>query len=70
MPFYLTRGAQEVTYRDIMEWTSKNKAGYKKLRYIAHQAANGKLGYFRVDTCYIEKSSSAELIEAINSMYR
>lgn len=65
-----TWGSDEVTYRDIIESTGKNKAGYKKLRFIADQAAKDKLKYFWVDTCCIDKSSSAELTEAINSMFR
>ena len=71
-----TWGSEEVTYRDIIESTGKNKAGYKnkacykKLRFIARLAAKDKLRYFWVDTCCIDKSSSAELAEAINSMFR
>lgn len=65
-----TWGSEEVTYRDIIESTGKNKDGYKKLRFIAGQAAKDKLKYFWVDTCCIDKSSSAELAEAINSMFR
>lgn len=65
-----TWGSEEVTYRDIIESTGKNKAGYKKLKFIAGQAAKDNLKYFWVDTCCIDKSSSAELTEAINSMFR
>jgi hypothetical protein len=60
----------EVTFKDLMDQTSKNKAGYAKLRFCAKQAANDHIQYFWVDTCCIDKSSSAELTEAINSMFR
>ncbi|KAK3353387.1 hypothetical protein B0T25DRAFT_607673 [Lasiosphaeria hispida] len=33
-------------------------------------AAEAGISYAWVDTCFIDKSSSAELTEAINSMYR
>lgn len=60
---------EEVTFRDLKEGTGKSKAGYRKLTFCAKQAAKDKLRYFWVDTCCIDKSSSAELSEAINSMF-
>jgi hypothetical protein len=65
-----TWGAEEVTFRDLMDGTGKSKAGYDKIRFCAQQAADDGLQYFWVDTCCIDKSSSAELQEAINSMFR
>jgi len=62
--------SDEVTFKDLMEGTGKNKAGYDKIRFCAKQAASDSLQYFWVDTCCIDKSSSAELTEAINSMFR
>ena len=53
-----------------MEDTSKNKASYKKIEFCRKQAIKDGIQYFWVDTCYINKSSSAELAEAINSMFR
>ena len=53
-----------------MEGTGKSKAGYVKIRFCGKQAASDRLQYFWVDTCCIDKSSSAELTEAINSMFR
>jgi hypothetical protein len=61
---------EEVTYKDIMKGKGKGKAGYQKLRFIATQAAFDGIKYFWVDTCCIDKGSSAELQEAINSMFR
>ena len=59
----------EVTFKDLVECTSKGKAGYNKIQFCAQQAARDGLQYFWVDTCCIDKSSSAELAEAINSMF-
>jgi tetratricopeptide (TPR) repeat protein len=60
----------EVTFKDLMESTGSSKAGYDKLRFCGEQAKKDDLRYFWVDTCCIDKSSSAELSEAINSMFR
>jgi hypothetical protein len=61
---------EEVTFKDLMKCTGKSKAGYQKTRFCGEQAAADGLQYFWVDTCCIDKSSSAELSEAINSMFR
>jgi Heterokaryon incompatibility protein (HET) len=61
---------EEVTYRDIIDGIGKHKAGYKKLQFCNAQAVRDNIQYFWVDTCCIDKSSSAELTEAINSMFR
>ncbi|KAN0108595.1 HET domain containing protein [Hyaloscypha variabilis] len=46
------------------------QAGFEKLSRFADEARALKLDYIWIDTCCIDKSSSAELSEAINSMYR
>ncbi|KAG7293927.1 hypothetical protein NEMBOFW57_003988 [Staphylotrichum longicolle] len=46
------------------------KKGFAKISACAKQALAHGLEYFWVDTCCIDKSSSAELSEAINSMFR
>jgi hypothetical protein len=61
---------QEVTFKDLTDSTGKSKAGYGKIRFCGEQAKRDGLQYFWVDTCSIDKSSSAELQEAINSMFR
>ncbi|OCL00979.1 beta transducin-like protein HET-D2Y, partial [Cenococcum geophilum 1.58] len=61
---------EEVTFRDLIDGTGKTKAGYRKICFCGKQAAKDDLQYFWVDTCCIDKSSSAELSEAINSMFR
>jgi Heterokaryon incompatibility protein (HET)/NB-ARC domain len=62
--------SEEVTYKDLLESTGKNKAGYNKIEFCRKQATSDGLQHFWVDTCCIDKSSSAELTEAINSMFR
>jgi ankyrin repeat protein len=61
---------EEVTFRDMMDGTGKDKTGYNKIRFCGEQADRDGYRYFWVDTCAIDKSSSAELQEAINSMFR
>jgi hypothetical protein len=60
----------EITYKDMMKGTGQSKPGYRKLSFCCGQAAQDGLDYFWVDTCCIDKSSSAELTEAINSMFK
>jgi hypothetical protein len=60
----------EVTLADLDKGTDMTKPGYKKLQFCADQAAKDDLYYFWVDTCCIDKKSSAELSEAINSMFK
>ncbi|KAM0307192.1 hypothetical protein ACHAO8_010528 [Botrytis cinerea] len=62
--------ADELTFQDLMNDTGQNKSGYRKLQFCGEQAKRDGLQYFWVDTCCIDKSSSAELQEAINSMFR
>ncbi|KAF2848222.1 HET-domain-containing protein [Plenodomus tracheiphilus IPT5] len=60
----------EVTFGDLKAGTGTSKAGYRKLEFCRHQAKTDGLNFVWVDTCCIDKSSSAELTEAINSMFR
>ncbi|KAH8626005.1 hypothetical protein IG631_19884 [Alternaria alternata] len=60
----------EVTFAGLRDTLVKKKTGYSKLTFCSHQAAQDKLEFFWVDTCCIDKSSSAELSEAINSMFK
>lgn len=49
---------------------ASTKEGFRKIRHTCGQAAKDSLAWAWVDTCCIDKTSSAELSEAINSMYR
>jgi hypothetical protein len=61
---------QELTFQDLKEDRGKGKEGYKKVQFCADQARKDGLEYFWVDSCCIDKSSSAEESKAINSMFR
>jgi ankyrin repeat protein len=63
------RDEDEVTFKDWNDGISKSKSGYKKIQSCGEQATKDGLEYFWIDTLCIDKSSSAELSEAINSMY-
>jgi hypothetical protein len=61
---------EEVSFRDIETGADISaKVGYKKFRHCCQQALKDGLQYVWIDTCCIDKGSSAELSEAINSMY-
>ncbi|KAH8645406.1 heterokaryon incompatibility, partial [Xylariales sp. PMI_506] len=66
-----TWGAEEdeVTYADIIN-KIQDKPGFEKLKFCAEQAGFDGLDHFWVDTCCIDRSSSAELSTSINSMFR
>ena len=61
--------ADEVNYKN---YTKKRyvptQDGYRKIKFCCELARNRGQGYVWVDTCCIDKRSSAELSEAINSM--
>ncbi|MCJ1458501.1 hypothetical protein MMC28_008874 [Mycoblastus sanguinarius] len=59
----------EVLFTDMERGSAEGKAGYKKIQYSCKEAADHQHPYIWIDTCCIDKSSSAELSESINSMY-
>lgn len=68
-----TWGSEEVTYQDMRDGLSQavqQKTGFTKIRWACQQAKAEGLEFCWVDTCCIDKTSSAELSEAINSMFR
>lgn len=62
----------ELSFQDVHDNVPghEQKAGYAKIKYACEQALVENLQYLWADTCCINKLSSAELSEAINSMYR
>ncbi|KAF2674768.1 HET-domain-containing protein [Microthyrium microscopicum] len=63
----------EVTFRDLMNLSSSDlqqRKGYNKIACATRQTFEDGLTYLWIDTCCIDKSSAAELSEAINSMFR
>ncbi|KXS93802.1 hypothetical protein AC578_9467 [Pseudocercospora eumusae] len=61
---------EEVTFQEIRNGSAISKRGYAKIDSACKQALAEKLDYCWIDTCCIDKTSSAELSQAINSMYR
>ena len=65
-----TWGDGEVSFQDIQdESKASDMEGYKKIQSCCNQARQDGYDYVWIDTCCINKESSAELSEAINSMY-
>jgi hypothetical protein len=65
-----TWGDDEVSFKDMQGYFVKRRKGYSKIQGCCKKAASHGFKYIWVDTCCIDKSSSAELSEAINSMYQ
>lgn len=66
-----TWGEGEVTFPDFANLEVANpKKSFAKIEHTCRQARLNGIGYAWVDTCCIDKTSSAELTEAINSMFQ
>jgi hypothetical protein len=68
-----TWGRNEVTLQDLQSGDSAtytSKEGFQKIKFSCKQALDDKIEWIWVDTVCIDKTSSAELSEAINSMFR
>ncbi|OBT94247.1 hypothetical protein VE01_07792 [Pseudogymnoascus verrucosus] len=60
-----------VSFQDMQNLAlASNMKGFGKIRKSCEQAVRDGYSYVWVDTCCINKESSAELSEAINSMFR
>ncbi|KAI0012033.1 HET-domain-containing protein [Xylariaceae sp. FL0662B] len=64
-----TWGEEEVTFQDLSNPGHTQKLGYAKIEGSCQQAIRDNYSYVWIDTCCIDKSSSSELSEAINSMF-
>lgn len=65
-----TWGDEEVSLQDLESGKFRIEGeGFLKIRWTCQQALDDTFTYCWVDTCCIDKTSSAELSEAINSMY-
>lgn len=60
----------EVLFGDIGKPSWEHKKGFLKLHLVCQKALEASYKYVWIDTCCIDKSSSSELSEAINSMFR
>jgi hypothetical protein len=54
----------------MVNGSGQSKDGYKKIKFCGDQAAKDDLKFIWVDSCCIDKLSSAVLSESINSMFR
>ncbi|KAI1141207.1 HET-domain-containing protein [Hypoxylon sp. FL0543] len=63
-------GEGEVSFQDLQAGRGPSKQGYEKITLTCKQAYRDGFKWAWIDTCCIDKTSSAELSEAINSMYR
>ncbi|KAI0377247.1 HET-domain-containing protein [Hypomontagnella monticulosa] len=64
-----TWGEKEVSYQAFVSRSLTEGPGYEKIEGFCSLAAGLGYEWAWVDTCCIDKSSSAELSEAINSMF-
>jgi hypothetical protein len=64
------RQGEEVTFQEMLSKDRELKNGFAKIKNTCSVARKDDLAYAWVDTCCIDKSSSAELSEAINCMYQ
>ncbi|KAH8883051.1 HET-domain-containing protein, partial [Thozetella sp. PMI_491] len=64
-------GAEEIALQDLTGINQcLQRGGYRKIKECCSQAIQDGLEWVWVDTCCIDKTNSAELTEAINSMFR
>ncbi|KAI4135929.1 MAG: hypothetical protein LQ341_005822 [Variospora aurantia] len=62
-------GSDEASYQDFEKGIQHTRMGFAKIGGCCSLALKYKFEWTWVDTCCIDKRSSAELSEAINSMY-
>lgn len=63
-------GEKEITLKDVESGSyNKNSEAYLKIKGCCKEAERNGIDWVWIDTCCIDKTSSAELSEAINSMY-
>ncbi|KAI1461616.1 heterokaryon incompatibility protein-domain-containing protein [Annulohypoxylon moriforme] len=65
-----TWGDEECSFQQMSAPDVSTRKGYTKIKYCCQQAIKEGLEWVWVDTCCIDKTSTAELSEAINSMFR
>lgn len=68
-----TWSEEEVLFDDMKDGIAgshENKTGFSKVKQSCQTALGEKYDWIWIDTCCIDKKSSAELTEAINSMFK
>ncbi|KAL8846666.1 MAG: hypothetical protein Q9221_008252 [Calogaya cf. arnoldii] len=61
--------SDEVSFQDFDHYKNGRKPSFSKVKNFCALAKNNNYEWAWIDTCCIDKKSSAELTEAINSMY-
>jgi hypothetical protein len=61
---------EEMTLQDLRDGKAGKIAGYSKVTGCCKQAASDGWKWVWIDSCCIDKSSSSELSESINSMFK
>ncbi|KAH7350587.1 heterokaryon incompatibility protein-domain-containing protein [Rhexocercosporidium sp. MPI-PUGE-AT-0058] len=61
---------EEVIFQDLQSGRGPDMPGFAKIQGCCAQARSDGWEYAWIDSCCIDKSSSAELSEAINSMFK
>ncbi|OQN96246.1 hypothetical protein B0A48_17808 [Cryoendolithus antarcticus] len=64
------RNDREVTYEDFITGANREGQGWTKILRLCEISQKHGYDWTWIDTCCIDKSSSAELSEAINSMWK
>lgn len=64
-----TWGAEEVLFEDLQNDTAERKATWPKIKETCRLSLERGFEYVWIDNCCIDKSSSAELSETLNSMF-
>ena len=62
-------GSDEASFQDFERGVQQSRKGFSKIKKFCDLALQSAIEWAWVDTCCIDKKSSAELTEAINSMY-
>ncbi|KAK4032106.1 HET-domain-containing protein [Parachaetomium inaequale] len=65
-----TWAEEEVSFQDVQQGLAQSQRGYERVAGACALAVQDGFEYLWIDTCCIDKASSAELSEAINSMFR
>jgi hypothetical protein len=65
-----TWGEEEISFQDITTGNPSHLKGWQKVKCCCAQAVSDGYDYVWIDTCCVDKTSSTELSEAINSMFR
>lgn len=61
--------SDEISFQDMIHNRKRNSIGYEKVQQLCKRAAQDGFQYAWIDTWCINKESSAEISEAINSMF-